>query len=120
MCEHDEWTLERWAQFSLDEQILRIANEMNSAIGSMGEPDVEHRQACYARALRWVDLTLGLGPRPGLCRELGLWRSVIADLHARAACEPETHRIAFMLLLQLRPALAHHVGLLGLRKPLTP
>jgi hypothetical protein len=114
MTNYDEVTLERWAQFSLDQQILMIGNEMNRARRLMTEADVERRQSCYQRTLQLVDLTLGLDPRPGLRRELGLWRGVIADLHMRKASEPETHRTALTLLLQMRPALAHHVQLLGL------
>ena len=114
MANDDELTLERWAEFTLDQQILMIGTEMNRARSFMGECDVERRQSCYQRALQLVDLTLGLGPRPGLQRELGLWRGVIADLHERRASEPETHRIAFRLLLQMRPALAPQVELLGL------
>ena len=114
MANYDELTLERWAQFTLDQQILMIGTEMNRAGNLMGEGDLERRQCCYERALQLVDLTLGLHPRPGLCRELGLWRGVIADLHLRKTSDPETHRIAFRSLLQMRPALQHHVRMLDL------
>ena len=110
MANYDELTLERWAQFSLDRQILMIGTEMNRASKLMGEGELERRQLCYARALQLVDLTLGLKPRQGLCRELGLWRGVSADLYDRGASDPATHRTAFKLLLQLTPVASLQVA----------
>ncbi len=114
MTNHEDLTLELWSQFSLDQQFLMIGNEMNRALNLMEESDTERRQGCYERALQLVDLTLGLKPRAGICRELGLWRTVIADLHERRAPDLATHRTAFRVLLQMRPALAAQVEALGL------
>jgi hypothetical protein len=112
MTNHSELTLERWGRFSLDQQILMIGNEMNRATKLMGAADQERRQACYERALQLTDLTLGLAHGPSLGRELGIWRGVIADLHARRAAEPATHRTAFKLLLQLTPVAAQQIAFL--------
>ena len=110
MSNHADLTPERWSRFSLDQQILMIGNEMNRAMKLMGEVDQERRQACYERALQLVDLTLALQHGPSLRRELRIWRGVIADLYARGASEPATHRTAFKLLLQLTPVASLQVA----------
>jgi hypothetical protein len=112
MTNHADLSAERWNLFTLDQQILMIANEMNRAAKLMGVLDQERRQACYERALQLVDLTLGLEHGLSLKRELRIWRGVIADLHARKASEPATHRTAFKLLLQLTPVASLQVAYL--------
>jgi len=112
MSNHADLTSERWSRFTLDQQILMIGNEMNRAMKLMSAEDLERRQACYERALQLADLTLGLEHGASLNRELRLWRGVIADLYARRASEPATHRTAFKLLLQLTPAASAQVAYL--------
>jgi hypothetical protein len=71
---HAALTPERWAEFTLDQQLLMIANEMNRA-GKILKP--EYRAQCRGaleRALALTDLTIGAGHRSELRRELLRWR----------------------------------------------
>lgn len=103
MTNHASLTAERWARFTLDQQILMIANEMNRASSLGGVEDADARRACYERALRLVDLTVQTRPKATLRRELLRWRDLVA---ARYIDHPEapTHRAAFRALLHFTPA----------------
>ena len=114
MTNHAELTSERWRQFSLDQQILMIGNEMSRASQQMSREDLERRQASYERVLRLVDLTIEVQKSRGLRRELLLWREVIAGLYLSGEADADTHRIAFKLLLQLTPVAAQQVQYLDL------
>jgi len=50
--QHASLTPERWSTFSLDQQILMIANEMNRASKLFAGGDRERLLGCYERALR--------------------------------------------------------------------
>ena len=114
MTNHADLSSERWSRFTVDQQVLMIGNEMNRASKLMSEGDSERRRACYERALQLSDLTIGLQAGSSLGRELRIWRDVIADLRARGSPEPQTHRTAFKLLLQMTPVAAEQIACLGL------
>jgi hypothetical protein len=80
MAQHAALTLERWRRFTLDQQVLMIANEMNRSSKLVGPGDEARRQSAYERALALVDLTAGANSSPGLRRELLRWRDLIAAL----------------------------------------
>ena len=64
MTQHSALSSERWAEFSLDQQIMMIGNEMNRASGLMKADDTGRRRNAYARVLQLTDLTIGTPPRP--------------------------------------------------------
>jgi len=112
MTQHSALSPERWAGFSLDQQILMIGNEMNRAAALMTVEDNGRRQNAYARVLQLTDLTIGTRPRPALLRELLRWRDVVAALYLREEGDPETHREAFRCLLRFTPVAARQIPLL--------
>lgn len=109
MPQHDSLTAERWAQFSLDQQILMIGTDMNRAKRSIELQDWLNLHREYERVLRLVDLTLEVQERPGLLRELRLWRGVISELHAVAEPDMGEHLAAFRVLLLFTPVAAQQI-----------
>src|SRR5947199_8423516 len=106
MPQHSSLSPERWVQFSLDQQILMIGNEMNRAKRSIELGDRQDLSLSYERVLRLVDLTVEVQLRPTLRRELLLWRGLIADLYIRAEPSASDHDAAFRALPQFPPVAA--------------
>jgi hypothetical protein len=67
MSQHSSLSPERWASFSLDQQILMIGNEMNRAQRSIELGDRQGLSLSYERVLRLVDLTVEVQRRPTSC-----------------------------------------------------
>jgi hypothetical protein len=109
MTQHASLSPERWEQFSLDQQILMIGNEMNRAMGLMKPEDRGHLTLAYERVLRLTDLTVEVHTRPALRRELLRWRDLIADLYIRPHSDPVDHAAAFRVLLQFTPVAAQQI-----------
>jgi hypothetical protein len=112
MAQHSTLTEERWSEFTLDQQVLMIANEMNRARKLMEPRDRPRLLNCYERVLRLVDLTVRVHRRPGLWRELLRWRDLIAELYIAPASSPEAHTGAFRCLLQMTPTAYQQLPLL--------
>ncbi|HBL31918.1 MAG TPA: hypothetical protein DD490_34280 [Acidobacteria bacterium] len=109
MTQHASLSPERWAAFSLDQQILMIGNEMNRAMRLMGPEDRERLGLAYERVLRLTDLTIEVHLRQTLRRELLRWRDLIADLYVRPAADPADHAAAFRVLLLFTPVAAQQI-----------
>ncbi len=101
--QHGSLTEERWSAFTLDQQVLMIANEMNRARKLMRPRDRTHLRNCYERVLRLVDLTVRVHHRPALWKELLRWRDLIAELYIAPASSSEAHDSAFRCLLSFTP-----------------
>lgn len=112
MSQHASLSPERWAAFSLDQQILMIGNEMNRASRWMRPEDWSHLELCYERVLRLVDLTVEVNSRPTLRRELLRWRDIIAELYVQSEPDSSAHKAAFRTLLLFTPAAAQQIPLL--------
>jgi len=111
--QHASLTPERWGAFSLDQQILMIANEMNRASKLFGAEDRERLRNGYERVLRLTDLTVAIQSRKNFRRELLRWRDLIAALYISPDPSPAEHRDAFRALLQFTPAAAAQIPYLG-------
>ena len=109
MTQHASLSPERWAAFSLDQQILMIGNEMNRAMRLMRPEDRERLVSSYERVLRLTDLTIEVNPRPALRRELLRWRDLIAELYIRPASDLADHAAAFRALLLFTPTAAQQI-----------
>jgi hypothetical protein len=109
VSQHAGLTEERWARFDLDQQVLMIANEMNRNGRLLDAEGSGPRLRGYERILRLTDLTVAVQSRAALRRELLRWRDLIAALYIAEAPEPEAHRAAFRVLLQLRPLAAKQI-----------
>ena len=114
MTQHSNLSPSRWARFSLDQQILMIANEMNRASKLMAPVDRDLRLGCYARALQLTDLTVAVQPRRPLRRELLRWRDLVAQLYGAPEPDPAAHNAAMRCLLRFTPVAARQLEPLGL------
>jgi hypothetical protein len=101
--QHASLSPERWASFSLDQQVLMIANEMNRAGQLMGPRDVERQRSAYERVLNLTDLTVRVQSSPTFRRELLRWRDLIAVLYLGEKSDPGGHADAFRALLRMTP-----------------
>ena len=110
--QHGSLTAERWAQFSFDQQILMIGNEMNRAAKLLAPADVERLRACYERVLALVDLTVQAQDRPSRRRELLRWRDLGARLYIAERVKPAAHVEAFRCLLRFTPAASAQIPFL--------
>jgi hypothetical protein len=109
VTQHASLTPERWARFSLDQQVLMIANEMQRASALQGAGDRDVLEHTYERVLRLLDLTVAVQTKSTLRRELLRWRDLVAGLYIRGEAAPAEHRDAFRALLLLRPAAARQI-----------
>lgn len=109
MTQHASLSPERWAAFTLDQQILMIGNEMNRATKLMRPDSRPVLQQSYERILRLVDLTVEVHPRPNLRRELLRWRDLIAELYIHSEPDPKQHAAAFRCLLLFTPVAAQQI-----------
>ena len=107
--QHAALDTRRWERFSLDQQILMIANEMNRAVKLFGPGDRQRLHNGYARVLRLTDLTISTQPKPTLRRELLRWRDLVARLFTSPAPDPNGHRAAFRCLLQFTPTASRQI-----------
>ena len=112
MALHAGLTPERWALFSLDQQILMIANEMNRAAKLTAPEDADRLRRSYECALELADLTIAAHAERGLRRELRLWRDLVAALHGAPAADPAAHAAALRSLLCFTPEAARQIPLL--------
>jgi len=109
MAQHAALTLERWGRFTLDQQIIMIANEMNRASKFLGPGDEVRRRYAYERALALVDLTIRANTARGLRRELLRWRDLLAALYTGVAGSSEEHAVALRALLRFTPAASRQI-----------
>ena len=109
MSQHASLSPERWSSFSLDQQILMIANEMNRAMKLLGPNDRERLKHSYERVLQLTDLTILVRTRRGLRRELLRWRDLVAALYVGPEPNPTAHAAALRCLLLFTPLAARQI-----------
>jgi hypothetical protein len=79
----------RWAEFTLAQQILMIANDLHRASKWTGVGDTALRRGAYARSLALTDLTAaGSGHRLAFRREILRWRELLAALYLEEEARP--------------------------------
>ena len=110
MTQHATLTAERWRRFSLDQQILMIANEMNR--GAKLYADDVRRRASYERVLALTDLTIAVASRASVRRELLRWRDLAAALYLEPRPDADGHRAALRCLLLFTPESSRQIPLL--------
>jgi len=110
--QHSSLSAERWARFTLDQQILMIGNELNRGRRLLAEPEPHSLRLVYERALRLTDLTIAVNPRRALRRELLRWRDLVAALYVAPSPDPKAHLAAFRCLLLFNPTAAQQIPLL--------
>ncbi len=121
MTQHATLAPERWAAFSLAQQVLMIANEMQRGEALCAPSgDRASLRRSYERTLRLVDLTVAVQARATLRRELLRWRDLVAALYVAAEPNPSAHREAFRCLLLLHPEAARQIPYLTEPVPRRP
>jgi hypothetical protein len=113
MAQHSGLSLERWAAFSLDQQVLMIANEMYRAAKLEAPEDRERQRSAYERTLQLTDLTVQVSRRRALRRELLRWRDLVAALYIAPGGDPAAHTAALRALLRLTPEASKQLPLLA-------
>ncbi len=103
---HAALSQDRWAKFSLDQQILMIANEMNRATQLLPPKDGQRLKNCYERILNLTNLTIRVQEKRTLRRELLRWRDLIAELYISPEANAPDHMAAFKCLLCFTPEAA--------------
>lgn len=111
--QHASLTIERWSAFSLDQQILMIANEMNRASKLFAAEDRERLRSGYERVLRLTDLAVAARPRKNFRHELLRWRDLVAAQYISPDPSAEAHRDALRALLQFTPAASAQIPYVG-------
>jgi hypothetical protein len=109
VSQHSGLSVERWATFTLDQQVLMIGNEMNRAAGMMSPDDRERLRGAYARILQLTDLTIAVQERPTLRKELLRWRDFAALMYLSERPDPQQHSALFRCLLRFTPVAARQV-----------
>jgi hypothetical protein len=109
LTQHATLSTERWARFSLDEQILMVGNEMNRGLSLLEPEDMDSLRRTYERVLRLVDLTVATQPRRSLRRELLRWRDLVAALYIADRPNPGAHTEAFRCLLRFTAAASRQI-----------
>ena len=110
MTQHAELAFERWAQFTRDQQILMIANEMNRASKLFAPTDDARLRNAYERILQLTDLTIRAQTAYGFRRELLRWRDLIAAQYVMDVPNPVSHREAFRVLLRFTPEASRQIA----------
>ena len=111
MSQHASLTPERWAAFTLDQQLLMIGNEMHRAGKLMAAQDAQRLRHAYERVLSLTDLTVQIQTGRSLRRELLRWRDLVARLYLEPAGNPAEHADAFRALLRFSPVAARQIPL---------
>ncbi len=113
MNQHAGLSPERWGQFTLDQQILMIANEMNRASRVLGPGNETRRRNAYERTLALTDLTIRLNSARGLRRELLRWRGLVAELYLLPTGSADAHAAALRALLYFTPVASRQIPHVG-------
>lgn len=106
---HASLSVERWARYSLDQQILMIGNEMNRASKLYAPEDADRLRTSLEAVLRLTDLTIALAPRRALRRELLRWRDLVAELYVSPTRDAKAHAAAFRALLLMTKEAAKQI-----------
>ncbi len=109
MAQHGALSAERWASYSLDQQVLMIANEMNRASQMMAPADRERRLNSYERVLRLADLTIATRTRHAIRREMLRWRDLVAQLYIQQEADASSHADALRVLLRFTPEASRQI-----------
>jgi hypothetical protein len=117
--QHANLTTERWSRFTLGQQLLMIANEMNRAAKLHAALDRPSLKLALERVLNLADATVVANARPGLRRELLRWRDLVAEQYVATDPDPACHAVTFRALLMLHPDTYQQLrtGLLDSRQP---
>jgi len=98
---HTHLTLDKWKSFSIDKQILMIANEINRAKNWIEKQDFEKVSHCYERAFELIDITVDTSKEKSLIRELLRFRELLATEYVQRVSNEKTNSELFNVLISL-------------------
>jgi len=98
---HTDLTSEKWKSFSIDKQLLMIANEINRAKNWIEKKDFEKVLHCYERAFELIDLTVDSSKNRSLVNELMRFRELLATEYIHRVNNTEQNLKLFKVLLSL-------------------
>lgn len=111
-AQHAGLSRERWEEFSYDQQILMIANEMHRAARMIRLGAWDRVRPGLERVLQLTDLTIACVTSPTRRRELLRWRELAAESYLAAQPDAGAHDQVFRCLLQFTPAAFRQTALL--------
>ena len=98
---HTGLTSDKWETFSIDKQILMIANEMNRAKNWIEKQDFEKVSHSYERAFELIDLTVDSSKNRSFVNELMRFRELLATEYIHRVNNTEQNSKLFKVLLSL-------------------
>ena len=101
--------MERWTNFSFDQQILATGNEMNRTLSMLAAGEWGRARLGYERVLQLTDLTIALAATSTRRRELLRWRDLVAALYLQPRPDGAEHRRVFRSLLQFTPVASRQI-----------
>lgn len=110
MKQHAGLTLERWREFTLEQQILSIGAEMLRVLHSIESGNERSLRLGYQRVLRLTDLTVEAHRSPRLWRELLRRRDLIAERYVADAPDATARRDLLRCLLRFTRETAKQVA----------
>jgi hypothetical protein len=113
MSQHVLLSPERWSSFSLDQQILMIANEMNRAGKLMDPQYLDRCRAAYERVLNLTDMTVLVQHKRTFRREILHWRDLVSELYIDENPDAIRHAAAFRTLLRFSPEASKQLAVLS-------
>lgn len=79
LTHHKGLTLERWAKFSLAEQMANIGSEVHRALNWRTKGNAEYERLAVERALELLDLTLSVPHSRARLKEIARTRELAVD-----------------------------------------
>lgn len=110
--QHAGLSLERWRSFSLSQQILMIANEMNRAKKLFSPLDIDGLRKSLERILYLTDLTILVCISSTLRKELLRLRDLVADQYLLKTIDLPYYKKIFKCLLLLNTESAKQIPFL--------
>jgi len=92
---------EKWFAYSMGQQIMMTANEMNRAQNWIAKQAGREADLCYERAFELIDLTIEDPKWKGRLRELLRFREVVGELYTAEKKNGDVNRLAMDCLIKL-------------------
>ena len=101
---HKSLSYEKWYQYSRDQQILMIANELNRAKNWIEKKSYKEVNLCYERAMELTDLTSSdIKWEGNALRELRRFREVLGWLYNARIKDARFNYLTYKMLIQMDP-----------------
>lgn len=103
---HKSMTVERWAAYPMDRQILMIACEFSRVHNLLGSASAGVIRECYERAMELLDLCTYDVKWTSRYRELLRFREVMGELYLADPPAREANMLLYKTLMEWHPVTA--------------